>query len=118
MCRDPDKDLTGEEHGDDLSIDGEVSMLDHVKEQLKERFLVKSANITSLMLGYERQGHVLKRTVSVNQCGWHLEHGERYAEQVWHGTSEISCDPWKQGYVLDTTTIIAGEDEATIYETR
>ena len=56
MCRDPDKDLTGEEHGDDLSIDGEVSMLDHVKEQLKARFLVKSANITSLMLGYERQG--------------------------------------------------------------
>ena len=41
----------------DFLIVGEVSMLEHVKTQFNERRLVKSANITSWLDGYEREGH-------------------------------------------------------------
>ena len=61
---------------------GEVSMLAHVSDQLKGRFLVKSASIISLVPGYDRQGHFLKRTISVDNFGWHLELDEHCVHSV------------------------------------
>ena len=46
----------GDAHGDDCLIMGEVSMFEHVRAQFKERFLVKSASIISLVLRYDRHG--------------------------------------------------------------
>ena len=65
MSKDSERDLIGEEHGDDSLIVAKVSVFEHVREQFKERFLVKSANIISEVPGCERQGDVL--------IGWHLE---------------------------------------------
>ena len=61
---------------------GEVSILSHVTEQFNESFLVQSANLISLVLGYERQGHFLKRKTSGDNLGWHLELGERYVRSA------------------------------------
>ena len=68
VCRDRDWDLSGEEHCDDFLIVGEVRMIEHIKTLVNSQFLVKSANITSWLGGYERQGHLLKRTSAVYNC--------------------------------------------------
>ena len=68
VCRDRDWDLSGEEHCDDFLIDGEVSMIDHVKILFNSQFLVQSANTISCMDGLERQGHLLKRTSAASNC--------------------------------------------------
>ena len=66
VCRDRDWDLSGEEHCDDFLIVGEVRMIEHVKTRFDSQFLVQSANIVLWLGGYERQGHLLKRTSAAN----------------------------------------------------
>ena len=66
LWRDLDRDLTGSARGSEILIVGEVSMLQRVKKQFNEKFLVKIANIFSWFDGYERQGPFLKRTISTN----------------------------------------------------
>ena len=72
----------GEEHGGDFVFLGEVSMLEHVREQIKERFLVTSANLILLVNGNKRQKHYPKRRVSVVNFGCHLEFDERDVRSV------------------------------------
>ena len=59
VCRVSERDLTSEKHGDDFVSVGEVIMFEHVSEQMKEIFVVKSANIISFVPGYERQEHFI-----------------------------------------------------------
>ena len=98
-----------EEHGDDLSIVGQVSMLEHIsmleraREHFKERFSVKSANIISLVIGYERQRHFFKRQMSVDSFGWHLELDERYGRSVLD----------KSGMGQEKSAVTPGSKEAT-----
>ena len=47
VYKDSERDLNCEEYGDDLLIVVEVSMIEHVRKQFKESFLVKPANIIS-----------------------------------------------------------------------
>ena len=46
VFQDCQRGLIGEEHGGDFVFLGEVSMLEHVREQIQERFLMTSANLT------------------------------------------------------------------------
>ena len=52
------------------------------KQKFKERLLVNSTSIISWLDGYERQGHFLKRTISVDYFGLHLELDERCVRSV------------------------------------
>ena len=49
--RDSERDSTGEEHGNDFLMVGEVTMLEHAREQFTWRFVVKSGNISHSCLG-------------------------------------------------------------------
>ena len=49
-----------------------VSMIEQVKTQSNERFLAKFANITSSLDGFERPGHLLKRSVPVDFFALHF----------------------------------------------
>ena len=49
VYRDSERDLTGEEHGVDFLFVGGVTMRERVREQFKERCLVKSANVIALV---------------------------------------------------------------------
>ena len=79
-CR---RDLMGEEHGGDFVFLGEVSMLEHVREQIKERFLVTSANLILLVAWIQGTWDTFsKRRVSVVNFGCHLEFDERHVRSV------------------------------------
>ena len=60
-----------------------------------------SANLISLVPGYKRQEHFLKRRVPVVNFGLHFDLDERYVRSVvdrsGNGTSKIGRRTWKQG---------------------
>ena len=49
-----------------------------------KQFLVKFANIISWPKVFQNHGHCLKRTISVNIVGWHLDLDDPCIGKVWH----------------------------------
>jgi hypothetical protein len=49
---------------------------------LEEAFLVKKTEVISLHVDDDKEGHFLKRKITVDDAGWHSELDERYAKDL------------------------------------
>ena len=52
-------------------------------------FLVKKAAVVSLKPEHQNEIHFLKRRISVDNCGWHVELDQRYLKSLVDGHSWI-----------------------------
>ena len=62
-----------EQHGDDLLVCGSASNLELMADEFKNHFLVKKAEIASPKPEHQNETHFLKRRISVDDSGWHVE---------------------------------------------
>ena len=62
-----------EQHGDDFLVCGLTSNLEVLADEFKNNFLVKKAEIVSLKSERQNEIHFLKRRISVDNIGWHVE---------------------------------------------
>ena len=70
------------QHGDDFLMCGLTSNLELLADEFKNHFLVKKAEIVSLRPERQRQTHFLKRRISVDVFGWHVELEQRYVKSL------------------------------------
>ena len=91
IYRDPDRNLTAEEHGDDFMIAGKTQELAKVKSEFGKRFMVKTAVLIAPGDSYDKEGYFLKRKISVDWYGWHLELDGRYVQGVLEKTGMAQC---------------------------
>jgi len=78
----PEKLLHAEQHGDDFLIQGSREHLLALKEEYNQHFLVKKAEILSLHDDDLKEAYFLKRKISVDSEGWHLEMDQRYSDTL------------------------------------
>ena len=71
-------DLDLEQHGDDFLVCGVAQGSEKLAEEFKGLFLVKKFEIVSLKPGHLSETHFLKRRISVDEFGWHVELDQRY----------------------------------------
>ena len=70
-----------EQHGDDFLVCGLTSNLDVLADEFKNHFLVKKAETVSLKPEHQNKIHCLKRRISVDNFGWHVESEQRYVKK-------------------------------------
>ena len=78
----PNYDFQLEQHGDDFLGSG---MREHalvLKEKFEGAFLCKKIEILSNNAEDSNKGHFLKRIITVDDSGWHLELDPRYSESL------------------------------------
>ena len=51
-------------------------------DEFKNHFLVKKAGIASLATEHQKEIHFLKRRISVDNFGWHVELGQMYVKSL------------------------------------
>ena len=78
----PELDYEVEIHGDDFLGGGLRSSALVVEKQLKDCFLVKQTTIISPNPADEQEGHFLKRKITVDEHGYHMQLDTRYAEDL------------------------------------
>ena len=66
-------DLDLEQHGDDFLVCGVTRSLEKLTEEFNRHFLVKKSEIASLKPEHQSETHFLKRRISVDEFGWHVE---------------------------------------------
>ena len=66
-------DLDLEQHGDDFLVCGATQGLEKLAEEFNGHFLVKKAEIVSLKPVHQSETLFLKRRISVDEFGWHVE---------------------------------------------
>ena len=71
-----------EQHGDDFFGTGPRESILEVKRMLENAFLVKKTDVISLHVDDDKEGHFLKRKITVDDDGWHSELDERYAQDL------------------------------------
>ena len=54
--------------------------LEKLTEEFNRLFLVKKSEIVSLKLEHQSETHFLKRRISVDEFGWHVELDQRYVK--------------------------------------
>ena len=75
-------DLDLERRGDDFLVCGATQGLETLTEEFKGHFLEKKAEIVSLKPEHQSETHFLKRRISVDVFGWHVELDLRYVKKV------------------------------------
>ena len=73
---------TQHSHGDDFLVCGLTSNLVVLADEFKNNFLVKNAEIVSLKPEHQNEIHLLKRRISVDNFGWHVELDQRYVKSL------------------------------------
>ena len=80
-----------EQHGDDcLVCVVKTSNLELLADE-KNHFLVKHAEIVSLRPEHQKETHFLKRRISVDDFGWHVELDQRYVKSLLNAMAMIHC---------------------------
>ena len=59
-----------------------ISNLELLADEFKNHFLVKKAEIVSLRPEHQKETHLLKRRISVDDFGWHVELYQRYVKKL------------------------------------
>ena len=80
-----------EQHGDDFLVCGLISNLEVLACEFKNNFLVKKAEIVSLKPEHQTKIHFLKRRISVDHFGWHVELDLRYLKSVLDAVAMNHC---------------------------
>ena len=62
-----------------------------LEDEFKHNFLVKKAEIVSLKLEHQNEIQFLKRRISVDNFGWHVELGQRYLESLLDAIAMNHC---------------------------
>ena len=72
-----------EQHGDDFLVCGATQGLEELAKEFNGHFLVKNSEIASLKPEHQGETHFLKRLISVDEFGWHVELDQRYVKVCW-----------------------------------
>ena len=79
----------------------EQSNLEVLADEFRNHFLVKKAEIVSLKPEHQNEIHFLKRRISVDNFGWHVELDHRYVKKFvgcnGNETLEIDGHAWMEG---------------------
>ena len=81
-----------EQHGDDFLVCGATQGLEKLAEEFMGHFLVKKADIVSLKPEHQRETHFLKRRMSVDEFGWHVELDQRYVKSLLDAMATNHCE--------------------------
>ena len=79
-----------EQHGDDFLVCGLTSKLEVLADEFKNNFLVK-AEIASLKPEHQNEINFLKRRISVDNFGWHVELDQRYVKSLLDAMAMNHC---------------------------
>ena len=71
-----------EQHGDDFLVCGLTSNLEVLADEFKNHFLVEKAETVSSKPEHQNETHFLKRRISVDNFGWHVELDQRYVKSL------------------------------------
>ena len=71
-----------EQHGDDFLVCGATQGLEELAEEFSGYLLVKKAEIVSLKPEQQSETHFLKRRISVDEFGWHVELDQRHVKSL------------------------------------
>ena len=80
-----------EQHGDDMLVCGLTSNLACLAEEFKNHFLAKKAEIVSLRPEHQKETHLLKRRICVDNLAWHVELDQRYLKHLWDAMARNHC---------------------------
>ena len=101
-------DLDLEQHGDDFLLCGATSNLEVLADEFKNHFLVKKTEIVSLKPDHQSETHFLKRRISVDNFGWHVELDQRYVKSLLDAMAMNHCKsmatPGSKGQEGNSTT--------------
>ena len=61
---------------------GVTRSLEKLTEEFNRNFLVKKSEIVSLKPEHQSETHFLKRRISVDEFGWHVELDQRYVKSL------------------------------------
>ena len=84
-------DLILEQHGDDFRVCGVTRGLEKLTEEFHRHLLVKKSGIVSLKPEHQRETHFLKRRISVDEFGWHVELDQRYVKSLLDAMAMNHC---------------------------
>ena len=84
-------DLDLEQDGDDFLVCGVTLSLEKLTEEFNGNFLVKESEIVSLKPEHQRDTHFLKRRISVDEFGWHVELDQRYVKSLLDAMAMNHC---------------------------
>ena len=82
---------TWEQHGDDFLVCGVTRSLEKLTEEFNRNFLVKKSEIVSLKPEHQSETHFLKRRISVDEFGWHVELDQRYVKSLLDAMAMNHC---------------------------
>ena len=77
ICKRFCDDLYLEQHGDDFLVCGVTRSLEKLTEEFSRHLLVKKSEIVSLKPEHQSETQFLKRRISVDEFGWHVELDQR-----------------------------------------
>ena len=80
-----------EQHGDDFLVCGVTRSLEKLTEEFNRNFLVKKSEIVSLKPEHQSETHFLKRRISVDEFGWHVELDQRYVKSLLDAMAMNHC---------------------------
>ena len=80
-----------EQHCDHILVCGLTSNLEVLADEIKNNFLVQKAEIVSLKPEHQNEVHFLKRRISVDNSGWHVELDKRYVKKFLDATAMNHC---------------------------
>ena len=81
-----------EQHGDDFLVCGLTSDLALLADEFNNHFLVKKADIGSLKPEHQNETNFLKRRISVDDFGWHVELDQRYVKSLLDAMAMNHCN--------------------------
>ena len=70
-----------EQHGDDFLVCGVTRSLEKLTEKFSRHFLEEKSEIASLKPKHQSETHFLKRRISVDEFGWHVELDQKVYEK-------------------------------------
>ena len=71
-----------EQHGEGFLVCGFTFNVEFLADKFKNHFLVKKAEIVRLRPEYRKETHFLKRRISVDDFGWHVELDQRCVKSL------------------------------------
>ena len=80
-----------EQHGDDFLVCRVTRSLEKLTEEFNGNFLVKKSEIVSLKHEHQSETHFLKRRISVDEFGWHVELDQRYVKSLLDAMAMNHC---------------------------
>ena len=84
-------DLDLEQHGDDFLVCGVTRSLEKSTEEFNRNFVVKKSEIVSLKPEHQSETQFLKRRISVDEFGWHVELDQRCAKSLLDAMAMNHC---------------------------